>query len=589
MFKRTSVIALGIIAGLSVVACGGGGGGGSTPPGTSTKAPAPAASASASGGSGAQSAAVAPASFKILIPSSSSSTNSTHRARKSISASTQSAVFTLVQTTATGATLNVASSPYPLTPTSPGCVAVSGGTQCTIAINAVIGTDVYTVDTYSTTTAAAGTKVGSGAFSIVVQANQLNTASLTLSGTIASVLLTTGIPDYIDTGYYDESFGSTLALAGTTSGVPTSGQVYAIALDSSGNVILSPDTYNTPITLELVGYEDNDDAIGRRRGAGFRRLQQTEPFYGQLTVTYASIDPVSGSATASVASGKTAVSIYSPEDIITLSTTANDVYYQPYQFYESYGFYPQEYIGVFGSASGATNATPAPNTYSLPNNQLAIAVLPLVTPPPSTAPSPSPSPSASPAITTIAFTGLSLNTPEPSPSPSASANPTSSPSASPTMSAAPSPSPTISIAASPNPLVVGIGPAVGTYASDIVSASLDLETFGAGNTVSVYLSDTYPAGSAAPTFSISGSSACASVPYFTGLTSVAQIATQGTNIAYYRFSFIDQLPSGTYGDSSGNDSSDCVLTLIDSYSSIAKLEVYQNQNTITVDARKRKK
>jgi hypothetical protein len=157
-----------------------------------------------------------------------------------------------------------------------------------------------------------------------------------------------------------------------------------------------------------------------------------------------------------------------------------------------------------------------------------------------------------------------MNTPAPSPAPSTFPQP-------------------ITISASPDPTVVGLGAASGSYPSNVVAASLDLEGFTAAsgqyyNTVSVYLSDTY----VGPTFTLTGSTACASQSYLSGLTSVQQVGT-GNGFAYYRFSFLDELPAGAvYSDA-------CTITLVDGVGSQAVLEVYQNQNTITVDKKARKK
>jgi len=150
----------------------------------------------------------------------------------------------------------------------------------------------------------------------------------------------------------------------------------------------------------------------------------------------------------------------------------------------------------------------------------------------------------------------------------------------------PSPSPStlpqqMTISASPDPTVVGLGAASGSYPSNVVAASLDLEDFSAAsgqyyNTVSVYLSDTYVGGN----FSESNTG-CESQGYLAGLT-FQQVAT-GSGLAYYRLSFLDEVPAGAFY------SDVCSVTITDGVGSQAVLEIYQNQNTITVDKKARKK
>ena len=454
-----------------------------------------------------------------MIPSTTAASN--HRSKRSVAANTQSITFTLAQTTATGATTGIASSPFALTAGSPGCVSATGGLQCTISVNAVIGTDVYTVATYSSTNAAAGTENGSGAFSIVVQANQANTASLTLNGAVASVILTSALPPASTYGY------AVLGLPGQTA-LPTSAQIYPIALDSSGNIILSPDTYSTPITLELVDANYDDDAVARGPGAA-GRLRRTlgaglPPPYGQLTVTYASYDPVSGTATASAAAGQFSVLVYSPGDIVTLSTTAADVYSEPYSSYV------EEYIGVFGTISGGSPSSS--NYYDLPPDQIAVAVAPLV--------------SASPSPPALTFTGYAVATPEPTPS------------------AVPSPP------AGPQSGLPGFQTPISTYYSNepLASASLDLSQVTAGDYVFVYLTG-LPMGSTALTIG-SPSGTCG---YISGLSSLLV----GSD---YVIEFSSSVPAATQENA-------CTITLNDYLNNTATLELYANAGSVTVSGKGR--
>ena len=374
MFKRSGVIALGIIAGLSVVACGGGGGGSVTPPvpkASSTP------SAAASSGSGQQSVAVAAATFKITIPPGTSA-SSNHRAKKNVAAGTQSIVFTLTQSSTAGATLGVPSAPYALTASTPGCSTSTSGLQCSIGINAVVGTDVYTVTTYSSTNAAAGTQLGSGAFSIAVQANQQNTASLTLSGNVASILMTSNIAyqySYIDSIY---AGGLTLGLPNQT-GLPASGRLYAIALDNQGNTILSPETYNAPIYVSLLAYSGSSSLAHAVHPLGVKPQTVVNPPYGQISVTYDSGDgaPYAGTtATTDATTGIYTLPVYSPQDVITVSTTASDEYTAPYV---------EESIYAYGGLSST-----APTTLPVGLSVVVIGIFPDLM----ASPSPSPSPTA---------------------------------------------------------------------------------------------------------------------------------------------------------------------------------------------------
>jgi len=531
MNKRLCVLALGTIAGLSVVACGGGGGT-SAPPGP---APNPSSSGSSSnpGGSG---AAVAPASFKITIPSSGSSGSSARRSPRSIAANTQSVTFTLQQSTASGAPIGAVEGPYALTPSSQGCATVSAGLQCTISVNATIGTDVYTVNTYSTTNAAAGTQNGSGAFSIVVQANQANTASLTLSGTVASVLLSTNIPSpaYAPPLY---AYGPTLGLPGST-GYPTSGRLYAIALDSSGNTILAPETYNTPVYVSLLSssvLNTTPSSVGRRPLS-----PNLGTIYGQVSVTYAASDGGSEAGTTATTSGSSeTLPIYSPQDVITVKTLASDAY-------------TSTYIGEYIFAYASIGSTPPATLSSLGTNGVQIAIVPnSASPAPSPSPVPSaspvPSPSPSPAITpppsTIAFAGITIST---------------------------------TSASAPNPAFAGLGPAVGTYTSNIVAASLDLGSTNGTVPFGIYLTD----------------SGTLTTPYFTvdpsvcvnaGVITLPSSGVTLTAANYYEFTFTDNVTNGSTAQGS------CDIYFTDSLGSQAVLEVFANTNTVTISGRGRKK
>ncbi|MBV8582316.1 MAG: hypothetical protein JOZ86_16965 [Candidatus Eremiobacteraeota bacterium] len=205
------------------------------------------------------------ASFVITIPNATSS--AVRRTPRNVPANTKSISFTLIKSDNAGVTPG-APALYPLTATSPGCVSGGNGITCTIAIQAPLGTDIFEADLYSTTDGS-GTKLGGGTVKITVQNNTTNTASLSLFGPVASVVLTTD--DTANDGQvpFAVRFLSLLpniTLPGVpTQVVPQSARIFVVALDAQGNQIIAPDTFTTPVTLTVANYVPPSPSSAARR------------------------------------------------------------------------------------------------------------------------------------------------------------------------------------------------------------------------------------------------------------------------------------------------------------------------------------
>lgn len=305
-------IALVIVAVLA--ACGGGGG--SSPSAITPQSGATSAS-TGTGTTGTATAApssvpdgYAKAQFTITVPRSSS--GSASRARQSIGAGTNSIVFTLLEsggTPVSGGTPQV----FSLTATSPGCSSGSSGITCTLSVAAPLGLDVYLAQTY-TGTNGTGTLTGSGAVQLDVAQNASNSASLSLTSQAASVYLASSA-SYLGAPYNDYGDGDASNHRGTAAsrrpadvdnGDITSLRIFVIALDASGNTILNPSIYDTPISLQLVFLDEYQDPL-------FPGVPDVT-----LSVAYSSaVDPggCSGNATTSTSYGS--IQVCSPADVVT--------------------------------------------------------------------------------------------------------------------------------------------------------------------------------------------------------------------------------------------------------------------------------
>jgi hypothetical protein len=351
MIKERNLIALAVIAALAACGGGGGGGGGTTalPSGTNPviATPTPAAVATPT--------PVLPAGYAVdavsITMAKGSYAAASARSAQAIGTGTESIVFTLLQQN--GAASTGSPQTFGLTASSAGCTTNpnTGALTCTLPVNAPIGQDVFLAQTYSTANGT-GTLTGSGAVVLSVGQNTTNTASIVLNAQVASVVVvagepflgTFGIPGSIARGTGAQAIrratGSQNQPVSTTI---NSTQIFVEAADSSGNPILNPSAYNSPIYLQLAFDVD----------------AQGENYYGlttadvTLSVAYGINDPSpctsGGSATTGAFYGSFA--LCSPSDIVTASVSATG------------GVNPSQDAYVFGYTSATSLLpTPAPNT-----------------------------------------------------------------------------------------------------------------------------------------------------------------------------------------------------------------------------------
>ncbi|HTU71756.1 MAG TPA: hypothetical protein VMF11_15745 [Candidatus Baltobacteraceae bacterium] len=197
---------------IGLCACGGGGGASSIP---------------STGGATQPSQGNGSADMVINIPPK-SQTNT--RLPAYISAGTQSITISLVSGSKTTllATVN-------LTPGSSNCTTpAGGGLQCTVAVTAPFGTDTFSVSTYAQT-GGAGSVLSTGEVQATLTLGQpVPSVTLELDGVPASVSLALGQSEL------------PVGNAGSTA-------VIVQALDASGNLIIGPGLFSTPITLSITG------------------------------------------------------------------------------------------------------------------------------------------------------------------------------------------------------------------------------------------------------------------------------------------------------------------------------------------------
>ncbi len=284
--KVQSIVALAVVA-LAIAACGGGGGGGTTPSSPSnallpTNAPvagpttAPTGSTAAPATAAPLPAGYAVANVTITIPKA--SVVSSARRAQTIGTGTQSITFTLLQNNGVVVSNPPTPQSYGLTSTSPGCStsAQSGNLVCTLNVNAPVttagNTDIFLAQTY-TGTNGTGSNTGSGAVQLSVAINAANSASLSLSGQVSSVYLAStaaylGVPSSAVARRGASSVNraaaqaaakaaaarraTAAARAGTAQASVSSIRIFVIALDSSGNTVLNPATFSSPVTLQMI-------------------------------------------------------------------------------------------------------------------------------------------------------------------------------------------------------------------------------------------------------------------------------------------------------------------------------------------------
>ena len=203
---RARVLAGAALAGLTIAAgCGGGGTGSPIPHPTATAVPA------------------STVKFTITVPLTDASSTA-RRPMFDAPSGTQSVSFQLSSVngtpqTSTPTVVNTSSS-------ATGCSAANGTLTCTASVPGVAGSDVFTVTSYPQSDAK-GTAIASGVVQVSTTAGSTTTAPVTLTGTIASIVLSV----------------QGVALPGVSTTLP----VLVIAKDASGATIMG--TYSNPITL----------------------------------------------------------------------------------------------------------------------------------------------------------------------------------------------------------------------------------------------------------------------------------------------------------------------------------------------------
>ncbi|HTV92157.1 MAG TPA: hypothetical protein VMG98_05510 [Verrucomicrobiae bacterium] len=198
---------------LALSACGGGGGGSPIPSGN---------------GSQPSSQGTGPAQLIVSIPPLTQ--QNTHFRPNYISAGTQSMTVGLVSggTTTSLATVN-------LTTASSSCTTPSGGgLQCTVTVQAPFGTDTFAISTYSGLNAG-GSVLSTGDIQVTLTRGEAAApVQLDLNGVPATVALVLGQSEL------------PVGNAGSTS-------VIVQARDASGNLIIGPGLFSTPIDLAITG------------------------------------------------------------------------------------------------------------------------------------------------------------------------------------------------------------------------------------------------------------------------------------------------------------------------------------------------
>ena len=118
-----------------------------------------------------------------------------------------------------------------LASSGPTCSSSGGATTCTASITIPSGSDVFSVASYASTNGT-GTLLGSGhSVPQTIYANSANRVTLAVSGIIANLYVFPGISHFVP-------------------GTPATGLIFVIPLDPSGNPIVNPGAYASPITLQ---------------------------------------------------------------------------------------------------------------------------------------------------------------------------------------------------------------------------------------------------------------------------------------------------------------------------------------------------
>lgn len=264
-----------IAASFALSGCGGGGGGSAIPSGATIPGK-----------------TAASAVFQITVPA---------KTPQYVSPNTQSVSITLVSVN--GAPYTGSAVIANISATAPGCSSSGGTISCSIPVPAQPGSDVYSVSMFAGTNAT-GATLSAGQTTATITAGVLNTIPVTMNGTIDSITV---------------SLGTASPVQGTAADFP----VTITAKDASGATIVGPGNYNNPITLS------NSDTSGATSlsttsvaapgatvtlhytGAAFSgaTISAASTGIAASKITNATLAPA-GSAVKSIASGSTALAIY---------------------------------------------------------------------------------------------------------------------------------------------------------------------------------------------------------------------------------------------------------------------------------------
>jgi len=195
------------------------------------------------------SAAAASVTISVFVPSPTQAL--ARRRSKYVSASTQSVSVAIDG--ALPVAINVG-------PTSPQCVAASGGSQCSLSIGAPPGNDSFSVIAWDAP-GGAGNVLSRALLAFTVAAGHVNAIPLTLDGVISSVAVTLPVPNPaaglavtlpVAVNAYDADGND---IIGPGSYADASGNPVTIALsdsDSSGATTLSATSLTAPATVTLT-------------------------------------------------------------------------------------------------------------------------------------------------------------------------------------------------------------------------------------------------------------------------------------------------------------------------------------------------
>src|SRR5262249_3985990 len=116
---------------------------------------------------------------------------------------------------------------------APGCSATSTGTACTVKVNGVVGSDVYTISTYQSSDGS-GSPLATTTIVVAVSATTATPTQVSLGGVPASVAFSPAkLPLFSDGGIHRVA-------------------VTVNAADASGAPIVGAAAYQSPVSLQIL-------------------------------------------------------------------------------------------------------------------------------------------------------------------------------------------------------------------------------------------------------------------------------------------------------------------------------------------------